>query len=267
MNHGLRFQVLVIPNVPWAQYLDRFVRLEALGIDVAAVPDHFCDWGNPSGPWLEAWTGIAAIAAHTSTIRLTTCVTQIPLRNPAVLAHQAVTVDHISGGRLEFGLGAAWHEAEHRGYGIPFPSAGERIAILDEALRVIKALWTEDTASFDGQHFRLEDAICNPKPVQKPHPPVLLGGSGPKVLDRVLAYADEWTPNRFGTPDELKVRVDELRERAGRHVRVVCSGVKPERELVESLEAIGVDGCTFYVSPEADAGEAERQLDAFAALG
>ena len=84
MSHDLRFQVLVIPNVPWPQYLDRFVQLEALGFEVAAVPDHFCDWGNPSGPWLEAWTGIAAIAASTSTIRLTTCVTQMPLRNPAV---------------------------------------------------------------------------------------------------------------------------------------------------------------------------------------
>ena len=105
MSHDLRFQVLVIPNVPWSEYLDRFLRLEALGFDVAAVPDHFCDWGNPTGPWHEAWTGIAAIAARTSTIRLTTCVTQIPLRNPAVLAHQAVTVDQISGGRLELGLG------------------------------------------------------------------------------------------------------------------------------------------------------------------
>jgi alkanesulfonate monooxygenase SsuD/methylene tetrahydromethanopterin reductase-like flavin-dependent oxidoreductase (luciferase family) len=105
-----------------------------------------------------------------------------------------------------------------------------------------------------------------PKPVQKPHPPILLGGSGEKVLDRVLAYADEWTPNRFGSPDELKERIDELRERAGRHVRVVCSGVKPERELVSRLEEAGADGCTFYVAPDADAGEAERQLDEFAAL-
>jgi alkanesulfonate monooxygenase SsuD/methylene tetrahydromethanopterin reductase-like flavin-dependent oxidoreductase (luciferase family) len=95
---------------------------------------------------------------------------------------------------------------------------------------------------------------------------VLLGGSGPKVLDRVLAYADEWTPNRFGTPEELEQRIDELRERAGRHVRVVASGVNPDRELVERLGAAGVDGCTFYVSPEADVAQAERELDEFAAL-
>jgi methylmalonyl-CoA mutase cobalamin-binding subunit len=86
------------------------------------------------------------------------------------------------------------------------------------------------------------------------------------VLDRVLAYADEWTPNRFGSPEELQQRIEELRERAGRHVRVVASGIKPERELVERLGAAGVDACTFYVAPDADAGEAERQLDDFAAL-
>jgi alkanesulfonate monooxygenase SsuD/methylene tetrahydromethanopterin reductase-like flavin-dependent oxidoreductase (luciferase family) len=130
--------------------------------------------------------------------RIGCLVTGVTYRNPAVLAKMAVTVDHISGGRLEFGLGAAWHEAEHRGYGIPFPSAGERIAMLDEALRVIKALWTENTANFDGQHFRLEDAICNPKPVQKPHPPIVVAGQGARKSLRVVAtHADEW--NATGT--------------------------------------------------------------------
>jgi F420-dependent oxidoreductase-like protein len=142
---------------------------------------------------LEAWTTLAAMATVVKRARVGCLVTGVTYRNPAVLAKMAVTVDHISGGRLEFGLGAAWHEAEHRGYGIPFPSAGERIAILDEALRVIKALWTEDTASFDGQHFRLEDAICNPKPVQKPHPPIVVAGQGAKKSLRVVAtHADEW---------------------------------------------------------------------------
>ena len=142
---------------------------------------------------LEAWTTLAAMATVVKRARVGCLVTGVTYRNPAVLAKMAVTVDHISGGRLEFGLGAAWHEAEHRGYGIPFPSAGERIAILDEALRVIKALWTEDTASFAGQHFRLEDAICNPKPVQKPHPPIVVAGQGAKKSLRVVAtHADEW---------------------------------------------------------------------------
>jgi len=98
MSHELRFQVMMIPSVPWPEYLDRFLHIEALGFDVAGVPDHFCDWANPPAPWLEAWTVLAAVAARTTTLRLATCVSQIPLRNPGILANQAVAVDQISGG-------------------------------------------------------------------------------------------------------------------------------------------------------------------------
>jgi alkanesulfonate monooxygenase SsuD/methylene tetrahydromethanopterin reductase-like flavin-dependent oxidoreductase (luciferase family) len=142
-----------------------------------------------------------------------------------------------------------------------------RLSLMRERVEAMKAIWTEDEAEYHGEQVDFDPIWCWPKPVQQPHPPVLLGGSGPKVLDRVLSYADEWTPNNFGTPEQLKERIDELRERAGRHVRVVCSGVKPERELVSRLEEVGADGCTFYVSSDADLGEAERQLDEFAALG
>ena len=141
-----------------------------------------------------------------------------------------------------------------------------RFKLMRERVEAMKEIWTKDEAEYHGELVSFDPIWCWPKPVQEPHPPVLLGGSGPKVLDRVLAYADEWTPNRFGAPDELEQRIDELRERAGRHVRVVASGAKPERELVERLGAAGVDGCTFYVSPEADLAQAERELDEFAAL-
>ena len=152
MSQDLRFQVLVIPNVPWQEYLDRFVRLEALGFDVAAVPDHFCDWGNPSGPWLEAWTGIAAIAARTSTIRLTTCVTQMPLRNPAVLAHQAVTVDHISGGRLELGVGTGLTiDPSYEMIGVPNWTTGERVARFAEYIELLDQLLVEGVTDLPRQ--------------------------------------------------------------------------------------------------------------------
>ena len=142
---------------------------------------------------LEGWTTLAAMATVVRRARIGCMVTGVTYRHPAVLAKMAVTVDHISGGRLEFGLGAGWHEAEHRGYGIPFPPAGQRVAMLDEALQVIKALWTEDTANFDGTYFRLQDAVCNPKPVQKPHPPIIVAGHGEKKSLRVVArHADEW---------------------------------------------------------------------------
>jgi alkanesulfonate monooxygenase SsuD/methylene tetrahydromethanopterin reductase-like flavin-dependent oxidoreductase (luciferase family) len=111
------------------------------------------DYGKDT---LEGWTTLAAMALVVTRVRIGCLVTGVTYRHPAVLAKMAVTVDHISGGRLEFGLGAAWHEAEHRGYGIPFPRAGERIAMVYEALRAIKALWTEDSASFEGKYFRLD---------------------------------------------------------------------------------------------------------------
>jgi F420-dependent oxidoreductase-like protein len=222
---------------------------------------------------LEAWTTLAAMATVVKRARVGCLVTGVTYRNPAVLAKMAVTVDHISGGRLEFGLGAAWHEAEHRGYGIPFPSAGERIAILDEALRVIKALWTEDTASFDGQHFRLEDAICNPKPVQKPHPPIVVAGQGAKKSLRVVAtHADEW--NGTGIEPAEWSRISHVLtshcDAIGRDPAAIRRGVQvflhpaQERAMAETLDllpAYEAAGCqhavlNFY-QPPSD-GQLER---------
>jgi F420-dependent oxidoreductase-like protein len=215
---------------------------------------------------LEAWTTLAAMATVVKRARIGCLVTGVMYRNPAVLAKMAVTVDHISGGRLEFGLGAGWHGAEHRGYGIPFPSAGERIAILDEALRVIKALWTEDTASFDGQHFRLEDAICNPKPVQKPHPPIVVAGQGAKKSLRVVAtHADEW--NGTGIEPAEWTRINQVLtshcDAIGRDPGAIRRGVQvflhpaQERAMAETLDllpAYEAAGCqhavlNFYQPP------------------
>ena len=196
---------------------------------------------------LEGWTTLAAMATVVKRARIGCLVTGVTYRNPAVLAKMAVTVDHISGGRLEFGLGAAWHEDEHRGYGIPFPSAGERIAMLDEALRVIKALWTEDTANFDGEHFRLEDAICNPKPVQKPHPPIVVAGQGAKKSLRVVAtHADEWNatgiePAEWGRLNQvLTSHCDAVSRDPGAIRRGVQVFLYPaeERAMTETLDLL-----------------------------
>jgi F420-dependent oxidoreductase-like protein len=222
---------------------------------------------------LEAWTTLAAMATVVKRARVGCLVTGVTYRNPAVLAKMAVTVDHISGGRLEFGLGAAWHEAEHRGYGIPFPSAGERIAILDEALRVIKALWTEDTASFDGQHFRLEDAICNPKPVQKPHPPIVVAGQGAKKSLRVVAtHADEWNGTAIEPAEWSRIShvLTSHCDAIGRDPGAIRRGVQvflhpaQERAMAETLDllpAYEAAGCqhavlNFY-QPPSD-GQLER---------
>lgn len=145
-------------------------------------------------------------------------------RNPAILAKMAVTVDHISGGRLDFGIGAAWHEAEHRGYGIAFPSPGARVAMVDEALTVIRRLWTEDRVTFTGRFFTLQDALCEPKPVQSPHPPIVIGASQPKMLLVVARHADEWNMPGHDGPQTLERR--EHRARRG----LYRSGPRPRRD-------------------------------------
>lgn len=197
----MRFQVLVIPNVPWSQYLDRFVRLEDLGFEVAAVPDHFCDWSNPSGPWLEAWTALAAIAARTSTIRLTTCVSQIPLRNPAMLANQAVTVDQISGGRLELGIGTGLTiDPSYDMIGVPNWSTGERVERFAEYVELLDRLLREGVTTYQGTYYQTTGAVMNPGPVQQPRLPIMVAALGPKMMHHAVRYADVWNSLSFA-PD------------------------------------------------------------------
>ncbi|HEX9775958.1 MAG TPA: LLM class F420-dependent oxidoreductase [Actinomycetota bacterium] len=182
--------------------IERFWRdADELGFHSIWNYDHFYGLTDPAMDTLEGWTTLAAMGTVVKRARIGCMVTGVTYRNPALLANMAVTVDHISGGRLNFGLGAAWHEPEHAAYGIPYPPPGVRIDMLGEALQVIKGLWTNETTSFSGEHFRLTDAMCNPKPVQRPHPPVTVGGNGERKTLRVVAeHADEW--NGMGDPDE-----------------------------------------------------------------
>ena len=156
--------------------------------------DHFAALGaDPELDIFEAWTMLGAMAAATTRVRVGCMVTGNTYRHPGVLAKMAVTVDHLSGGRLEFGIGAAWAEAEHTMLGLEFGTAGRRIDRLEEAVRLIKLLWSEERSDFDGRHYRLADAIANPKPVQRPHPPIWIGGSGERKTLRVVAeHADVW---------------------------------------------------------------------------
>ena len=161
--------------------------------------------GDLGGSVFEGWTLLAAMAEVTSRARIGLMVTGNTYRHPGLLAKMAVTVDHLSGGRLEFGLGAAWAEVEHQMLGLPFPGTGERIHRMGEALVLIKKLWTEDRADLDGRFYRLDGAVANPKPVQRPHPPVWIGGSGEKVTLRYVAeHADVW--NAGGTEVSIAVR-------------------------------------------------------------
>lgn len=164
-----------------------WVKAESLGFDSAWLFDHFMPFlWNRKQPYLESWTTLAALAAETERIRVGTLVTCTSYRHPGLLAKMAATLDVVSGGRLEFGIGAGWFRAEYDAYGIPFPTPGVRVRQLDEAITVIKKLWTEPKANFGGKHFTLQEAVCEPKPIQKPHPPILVGGTGGRLL-RVAA--------------------------------------------------------------------------------
>lgn len=156
--------------------------------------DHFMPInGDTSGPCLEGWSLLSAFAAQTQRLRVGVMVTGNTYRHPAILANIGATVDVISHGRLDFGIGAGWNEMEHSAYGIPLYSPGERLRHLAEACEVIKRMWTETAPDFDGQYYQLKQAYCEPKPVQKPSPPFVIGGSGEKVTLRIAAqYADIW---------------------------------------------------------------------------
>ena len=201
-------------NISWQELSDTWRRLEDLGFDAAWCHDHFIPAGtrDVDGPCMDGWTALAALAAQTSRMRLGVFVTGNTYRNPALLAKIATTVDQISGGRLNFGIGASWYEVEHSAYGFEFGTVGQRMARLEEALEVITRLWTaEDAVSFEGQYYKLSDAPFLPRPVQDPHPPIWIGGGGErKTLRLVAQYADAW--NGLGPLPVLQGKVEVLRQ-------------------------------------------------------
>ena len=187
---------------------------ERLSYDSFWVMDHFHqiqNVGEPSEPMFDGWTTLGVVAGFTSKIRLGTLVTGNVYRHPSVLAKVGATLDVLSKGRLFMGIGAAWNEEESRAYGIPFPSTKERFRRLEEAVQIIRLMWTEEKANFNGQFYKIQDAYCNPKPIQKPHPPVMIGGGGEReTLKLVAKYADAC--NIFGSPATIKRKLDVLRE-------------------------------------------------------
>jgi len=206
-------------RMPWDEIVSRVQFAEDLGFDGAWGFDHFQPmYGEGPGEVFEGVTTLAALAGVTSRIRLGLLVTGVTYRHPSVLAAQALTVDHASHGRLELSLGAAWFDQEHDKFGIPFPSTGERFDLLEDALEIVTRLYTGEVVSYDGKVVSLQDAQLRPVPVQQPHPPIWIGGNGPKrSLPLVARYADVW--HAWGTPNSLREandRVDELAEKAGR---------------------------------------------------
>jgi len=184
---------------------------DALGFDSIFIDDHFYSVVRPPGePQMEAWTLLAALARETRRIEIGILVSCNSYRSPALVAKMAATVDVVSQGRLVHGMGSGWYQNEYEGYGYEFPPVPVRLAQLDEALQVQKLLWSEERPSFEGRYYRLQSAWCNPKPVRRPHPPILIGGGGERVLLRLVArHADVW--NHGGDVAELAHKLSVLR--------------------------------------------------------
>ncbi len=206
--------------------------------------------GAPEEPFMEGWTVLAALAAVTSRIRLATLVTSVHYRNPALLAKIAAGVDQISQGRLTFGFGAGWFETEYRQYGYDFPKEpAMRIRQMVEALRLIKAMWTQERTTFEGKWFRVEDAILSPKPLQAPHPPIMIGGSGEQMTLRAVARHGN-ACNLFGDPATVRRKLEVLR----RH----CDEAGRDYDEIERTNTIGL-----LLAPTAEAAAEKRaRLDA-----
>jgi len=206
-------------RVPWDELVRRVQFAEELGFDGAWGFDHFQPmYGDGPGEAFEGMATLAALSGVTSRIRLGLLVTGVTYRHPSVLAAEALTIDHASHGRLELSLGAAWFEKEHTELGIPFPPTRDRFDLLEDALEIVTRLFTGDVVSYTGKVVSLQDARLLPVPVQRPHPPIWIGGNGPRrTLPLVARYADAW--HAWGTPGSLRdanARVDDLAAAAGR---------------------------------------------------
>lgn len=211
-------------QLTWEELLRRVRFAEEAGFESAWVFDHFkALYGDRTGPCFEAWTLLAALAVATERIRLGALVTGITYRHPSILAAEAVTVDHLSNGRLNLGVGAAWFAEEHHELGIEFPPASVRAQRLEEGIEVMKALMDDDPARFDGRHYQLRDASYYPRPLQRPHPPIWVGAGGEKLTIPIAARrADVW--HGFGSTATLVRRshlIDRVASDAGRDPQAI----------------------------------------------
>ena len=201
MKQKLRFIVAAMQEVSWPEMIERWQYLETVGLDGIMLADHFVNFANPTAAWYEGWTMLAALATQTKTIRVG-LLSAIPWRNPAFLARQAMTVDHISNGRLDLGLGAGAPGIVDISYamtGTPDWPPKERVDRFREAVEIIDQLLRYPETTYSGHYYQIKAAIINPQPVQKPRPPIMIGGNGPRMLKIAAQYADTW--NTFGGID------------------------------------------------------------------
>lgn len=269
MSRALRFGVMTLQNTPWTTLLERWRLLDELGFDSVWVADHFVMTTRPRDPWLEGWTLLAALASHTKKIRTGTMVTNMALHNPAVLAKQALTVDHISNGRLELGIGAGGAPTGHTMTGIPSWDPPERAARLREFVEIVDRMLRNEVTTYRGRYYQVENAEMHPAPIQRPRPPLTLAAWGPTTLRIAARYADSWnTLARPGisaqqaleTTRERNRMLDEYCTQVGRDPDEICRSLlawplMPEapfdsddslQDFIGRYREVGIDEFVFY---------------------
>jgi F420-dependent oxidoreductase-like protein len=275
---NLRFGIKLSQDASIDEYRAVWRIADEAGFDHCWNMDHFASLGgDDTKDIFEAWTALAGMAALTSRVRIGCSVTGNTYRHPAELAKMAVTVDHLSGGRLEFGIGAAWAENEHTMLGLPFGTAGDRADRLEEALKIITSLWTESRTTHEGKHYQLKDAVAEPKPVQSPHPPIWIGGSGRRRTLRMAAeYAAVWNA-AGGAPEEVAeasavldrhcadVGRDPATIRRSVQIRVGDDFDELQRK-VEEFVGIGISDPLLIVQTDDPVARAERLAEALPRL-
>jgi F420-dependent oxidoreductase-like protein len=228
-------------GVTWLQWQALALACEQHSIPALFRSDHYLnlDGRHPKRGSLDAWGTLNALAAVTSKLRLGTMVSPATFRHPSTLAKLVTTADEISNGRIELGLGAGWHEREHAAYGFPFPAARTRMDILEEQLQIVLGNWSDGPFSFEGEHYQLHDLDARPKPVQRPHPPLIMGGiAGPRSCALAARFADEY--------NTVYPTVADVRKRRGR--------------VVEACERVGREPIAFSIMTAVIAGADERDL-------
>ncbi len=274
MPQPLRFGLVRNQNLPWQTLVRHWQTFEALGFDSVWDCDHFQRPSIPDAPYLEGWTSLAALAALTSRIRVGVLVTSNTFRHPTLLAKQAATLDHVSGGRLELGIGTGWYQPEHERFGLPFPDPPELVARFREAVEVVDRLLRQDVTTYEGRYYQVREAPFRPAPIQRPRPPFTLGAHGPKMLRIVAEYADRW--NSYGTEAEIRERnalLDEQCAAMGRDPSEIIRSLygwtlklsadpwaSPESflDIVGRYRAVGIDEFLMEAPHEEQFGVMER---------
>jgi F420-dependent oxidoreductase-like protein len=235
-----------LPHVSSAEQFnysrDIAIAAEKNGFDSAYVYDHFIPhYKYPAkGNFFECYTLLSALSTFTKMIKLGQIVTCNSYRNPALLAKMLSTLDVITRGRVEMGIGAGWYEKEYNAYGYSYLSNVVRILQLEESIQIIKKLWTMKIANFRGKYYSINNAICSPKPIQKPHPTIMVGGSGEKYLLKVAArYADRYNLY-FGTPEEMSRKINVLKDYNTKHRKIEYSIVLPCMIVRENEDLIKI---------------------------